>query len=182
MWWISTAACVELTRGGRVHVEHYSTLTCASTHCIQAAAVCMFVYMWTRASTHRSTCSWLARWVTNSVMWRVGTGIMALANWGSCWSIASWTSVTAELICHWTQSSSAAVSYYNEGDAVRCSKCSFSLIFQELAQYGWEEERRWGGEIKRRRLGQMITIANQCPLRGAIWSISINISESLAVW
>lgn len=56
--------------------------------------------------THRSTCSWLARWVTKSVMWRVGTGIIALANRGSCWSMASWTSLTAELICHWTKNRS----------------------------------------------------------------------------
>lgn len=53
---------------------------------------CLFV------STYRSTCSWLERWVTSRVMWRLGTGIMALANRGSCWSTTSWTSAIAELI------------------------------------------------------------------------------------
>lgn len=69
---------------------------------------CMCDVMWMSACTptHRSTCSWLARWVTKSVMWRVGTGIIALASRGSCWSTASWTSLTAELICQWTESRS----------------------------------------------------------------------------
>lgn len=54
-------------------------------------------------STYRSTCSWLERWVTRRVMWSVGTGIMALASRGSCWSTASWTRITAELICRWAK-------------------------------------------------------------------------------
>lgn len=54
-------------------------------------------------NTHRFTCSWLAKWVTNRVMWRVGMGIMALASRGSCSSTDSWTSHTPELICRRTK-------------------------------------------------------------------------------
>ena len=96
------------------------------THYMSAGFVCMFVYMLACASTHRSICSWLARWVTNRVMCIVGTGIMALANRGSCWSTASWTSVTAELICHWTHLLSI-VSSYKEADFVTYDNYSFPL-------------------------------------------------------
>lgn len=70
--------------------------------------------------------------------------------------------------------------------------CSFSRVLHlhdSLTQYGWAEDRRWRREEERPgrllqfRITNQASIdndhgVNQCPIRGAFWSISIKISVS----
>lgn len=166
---------------------HVCQYTAYRLHLFVCLCICGHVHPLTGQLAPDWRDEWLIAWCgelgQGSWLWPIGVPAEAAP-------LGPQSQLSWSVIGHICFQSSAAVSYYNKGDAVTCSNCWFPLILhlsvQALTQYGWEEvKRRWQLEqLLQFNITDKMSIDDDHDesQRGAFWSISIKISVSSAVW
>lgn len=90
--------CVSIYKCMHVHLhvcQRTTQFLCLCLHESESVCVCE-----EEGGTHESTCSWLPKWVTSSVMCRLPVGMSARLSRGSRWITPAWTASTPALIWH----------------------------------------------------------------------------------